>query len=146
MNGVSIIRVEKITEVIVEAVNRLLSQLVTSKSINISENELNKIVLSESSDIFLMYFDDNIIGMFTLASYITPSGRKYWLEDVVIDKDFRGKSLGRKLVNEAIIMLSDKGKSTLLLTSKPSRIAANRLYLSLGFNLKETNVYKMDFD
>lgn len=146
MNGVSIIRVEKITEVIVEAVNRLLSQLVTSKSINISENELNEIVLSESSDIFLMYFDDNIIGMFTLASYITPSGRKYWLEDVVIDKDFRGKSLGRKLVNEAIIMLSDKGKSTLLLTSKPLRIAANRLYLSLGFNLKETNVYKMDFD
>lgn len=146
MNGVSIIRVEKITEVIVEAVNRLLSQLVTSKSINLSENELNEIVLSESSDIFLMYFDDKIIGMFTLASYITPSGRKYWLEDVVIDKDFRGKSLGRKLVNEAIIMLSDKGKSTLLLTSKPSRIAANRLYLSLGFNLKETNVYKMDFD
>lgn len=146
MNGVSIIRVEKITEVIVEAVNRLLSQLVTSKSINLSENELNEIVLSESSDIFLMYFNDNIIGMFTLASYITPSGRKYWLEDVVIDKDFRGKSLGRKLVNEAIIMLSDKGKSTLLLTSKPSRIAANRLYLSLGFNLKETNVYKMDFD
>lgn len=146
MNELSITKVEKSSFEVIEAINSLLSQLVTSRHIYFSEYELNKIISSESSDIFLLYNEKNIVGMFTLGNYITPTGRKYWLEDVVVDKEFRGKYLGRKLVHEAIKLVSSNGKSTLMLTSKPSRVAANRLYISSGFQLKETNVYKMDFE
>ncbi|WP_353890396.1 GNAT family N-acetyltransferase [uncultured Bacteroides sp.] len=58
----------------------------------------------------------------------------------------RGQSLGKRMVEEAIRIVSKDGKSKLMLTSKPSRIVANKLYQSVGFQKKETNVYKMDFD
>ena len=32
-----------------------------------------------------------------------------------------------------------------MLTSRPSRVVANQLYQSLGFEKRETNVYKMKF-
>lgn len=31
-----------------------------------------------------------------------------------------------------------------MLTSRPSRVAANRLYRHMGFGSKETNVYKIE--
>ncbi len=34
--------------------------------------------------------------------------------------------------------------ATLMLTSRPSRAAANALYLAAGFEPKETNVYKIE--
>ena len=38
-----------------------------------------------------------------------------------------------------------RGEVTLMLTSRPSRVVANQLYQSLGFEKRETNVYKMKF-
>jgi ribosomal protein S18 acetylase RimI-like enzyme len=67
-----------------------------------------------------------------------------WVEDVVVDETLRGRSLGRRLVEHAIEYASRCGKVTLMLTSRPSREAANALYRSSGFSLKETNVYKKD--
>ena len=78
-------------------------------------------------------------------SYLTPTGIKHWIEDVVVDDQFRGRSLGRKLIEHAIKELSTAGKSSLMLTSNPTRVAANQLYQSVGFEQKETNVYKMTF-
>lgn len=34
--------------------------------------------------------------------------------------------------------------ATLMLTSRPSRAAANALYLAAGFEPKQTNVYKIE--
>ena len=36
------------------------------------------------------------------------------------------------------------GAKTIDLTSRPSREAANRLYQRLGFEMRETNVYRYD--
>jgi len=36
----------------------------------------------------------------------------------------------------------ENGAKSVDLTSKPSRIAANKLYRDLGFELRETNVYR----
>jgi ribosomal protein S18 acetylase RimI-like enzyme len=38
----------------------------------------------------------------------------------------------------------ERGCVTVDLTSRPSREAANRLYRSLGFAARETNVYRYD--
>ena len=94
---------------------------------------------------FLMYRGHEIIVMFTIANYLTPTGHKYWLEDVVVDNRYRGQLLGKRMVEEAIRLVEKRGKSTFMLTSKPARVVANKLYSSLGFEKKETNVYKMDF-
>jgi ribosomal protein S18 acetylase RimI-like enzyme len=60
-----------------------------------------------------------------------------------VDEALRGLGLGRKLVSHAINYCKEQGVHTLYLTSKPKRIAANALYQSLGFEQKETNLYRM---
>jgi ribosomal protein S18 acetylase RimI-like enzyme len=67
-----------------------------------------------------------------------------WIEDVVVDEAMRGRSIGRLLVNSAIEYAKTLGGGTLMLTSRPSREAANALYRSCGFVFKETNNYKME--
>lgn len=144
MEDIKIKRIVEINEMIVEGVNSLLGQLASDKQI-FTESDLYRIITSESSMLFLMYLNDNVIGMFTIGNYYSPTGRKFWLEDVVIDSKYRGKFLGKRMLKKALEIVSTFGTSTLMLTSKPVRIAANNLYISLGFSKKETNVYRMDF-
>ncbi len=49
-----------------------------------------------------------------------------------------GEALSRRAVDIAVAA----GARTVELTSRPSREAANRLYLRLGFERRDTNVYR----
>ena len=80
--------------------------------------------------------------MLTVGIYISPTGKKAWIEDVVVDESYRGKGIGQMLMNFAVDYVKQMKVSVLMLTSNPSRIAANKLYVKLGFEKKETNVYR----
>ena len=130
---------------VVKAVNLLLSQLV-SAPMTFSDQALRDMLASPSSHLFCAFVEGEIAGMLTLGTYMSPTGVKYWVEDVVVDHACRGKALGRRLINYAIEYVKKQGKLTLMLTSKPARVAANHLYQSVGFQTKQTNVYKMDIE
>ena len=83
--------------------------------------------------------------MVTLCIYQSPTGRKAWIEDVVVDQNYRGKGYGKVMIEKVIEQCRNRGNVTQMLTSCPSRVAANQLYKSLGFETRETNVYKMSF-
>jgi ribosomal protein S18 acetylase RimI-like enzyme len=46
------------------------------------------------------------------------------------------------LTRHALDVARDAGATTVDLTSRPSREAANRLYQRVGFERRETNVYR----
>lgn len=125
----------------VKPIKSLLAQLSSSPH-EFTVETLRSIVESTSSSLFVATLNDELCGMVTLGSYITPTGMKLWIEDVVVDSKVRGRSIGRKLV-EHVVEHSKKLGGTLMLTSRPSRIVANALYRSMGFEQKETNVYRM---
>ena len=126
------------------SINNLLSQL--SDSVHtITEEELNSLLSSSQSHLYVLEFDGQFIGMTTLCLYQCPTGWKAWIEDVVVDQNYRGKGYGKVMIDKVIALCRNKGNMTLMLTSRPSRIVANRLYQSLGFEKRETNVYKMKF-
>lgn len=131
--------------VYVDAINRLLVQL-SSSPVLFTHGKLEDIVASSSSHLFFAEQAGEIVGMLTIGEYLAPTGRKVWIEDVVVDEAMRGRSLGRMLVEHAITYSKTTGGGTLMLTSRPSRIAANRLYRSCGFEPKETNMYRMSLD
>jgi len=109
-----------------------------------SQEILMNLVASENSHLFLAYDDsENIIGMLTVGIYYSSTGKKAWIEDVVVNNTYRGQGIGEKLVQHAINFAKTKDVNLLMLTSHPSRIAANKLYPKVGFNRRETNVYKM---
>lgn len=126
----------------VEPINRLLTQL-SSSPVRFTIEELKIIVDSPASALFLLRCGEEIMGMLTLCNYFAPTGRKFWIEDVVVDAAARGNSYGRRLVEYALDYAEKKSNGTVLLTSKLARVAANALYRSVGFQPKETNLYRM---
>ena len=143
MDGVEIFELKDACGCYVGPMNRLLAQL-SSSGACIDEAQLQALVESEASHLFLAKYKGNVVGMLTLGEYLAPSGRKMWIEDVVVDEAARGLSIGRAMVGHAIEYAKGLGGGALMLTSRPSRIAANNLYRSCDFKQKETNVYKMD--
>lgn len=144
MERTKIFEVKEFDPAYVGIINELLSQL-TSSPVPFTDTDLQTMIVSGSSHLFLISYEDEIAGMLTVGSYKTPTGQKHWIEDVVVDQGFRGKALGYKLVEHAIRYVESLGNSILMLTSSPARVAANQLYRSVGFEPKETNVYKMTF-
>lgn len=124
------------------AINRLLGQL--SEGARMSDEDLQRIARDPASHLFLLRADGAVAGMLTLAVYRTPTGLKAWIEDVVVDNAMRGRSLGRLLIDHTIGYARSLAPVTLMLTSRPSRTAANALYRAAGFEPKQTNVYKMN--
>ena len=127
----------------VEPVNRLLAQLSSSGRVFTME-QLQAMVESNASHLFLAKYKGEIVAMLTLGEYVAPTGRKMWIEDVVVDASVRGHSFGRAMVSYVIEYARGIGDGVLMLTSRPSRVAANALYSSCDFELRQTNVYKME--
>lgn len=144
MEQTKIFEVKEFDSAYVDVINKLLRQL-TLSSVQFTDADLQMMISSGSSHLFLLSYEGEIAGMLTVGSYKTPTGQKHWVEDVVVDQNFRGKALGHKLIEHAIGYVGSLGNSTLMLTSNPARIAANQLYQSVGFEPKQTNVYKMTF-
>ena len=133
-----IIEVKEAAPQLIQEINILLAQLSTRKP-QIDATILQQIIDSPDTHLYIYYKEGKAAGMLTLASYLAPTGRKWWIEDVVVD---RGGGIGQALVENAALEVHNHGGGSLLLTSRPSREAANRLYQCAGFEKRETNVYK----
>ena len=87
-----------------------------------------------------------IVGMLTLVVFRIPTGVRALIEDVVVDETARGRGVGEALTYAAFDRARAAGAKTVDLTSRPSREAANRLYQRLGFERRDTNVYRYSLD
>ncbi|MEE9414517.1 MAG: GNAT family N-acetyltransferase [Acidimicrobiales bacterium] len=139
-----LIVVEEVTEIdgdIVAAFDRLIPQL--SKSNPPPTLEELKAIADSPATIFLVAREGKtIVGSLTLALFRIPTGLRAWIEDVVVDESARGKGVGRTLSEAALEHARAVGAKTVDLTSRPSREVANRLYQKIGFEKRETNVYR----
>ena len=126
---------------LVEAFQRLIPQLSKSNPAP-SKEQLESIIASDSSQILLAKADGVIVGSLTLVIFHIPTGVRAWIEDVVVDGSARGAGVGEALNTFAINESRKRGATTVDLTSRPSREAANRLYQRLGFVQRDTNVYR----
>ena len=123
------------------AINRLLPQL--SGSVRpISLERLGELADSGATRIYLAKEGSVVLGMLSLVVFSIPTGTKAWVEDVVVDGQARGKGVGKSLVRHALEEASRLKAKAVDLTSRPSREAANLLYQSLGFEVRQTNVYR----
>lgn len=87
--------------------------------------------------------EGRIIGCATLCVCHSPTGTKASIEDVVVSSAYRGQHLGKQLMEYVLDQAKAYAPVELHLTSNPMRVAANKLYKSLGFQKKETNCYQM---
>lgn len=126
------------------ALTELLSHL--SSVAPPDEEELVTITLAPETTLLGARADGELVGTLALAVFPVLTGKRAWIEDVVVLPEVRGRGVATALVEEALRRAARAGCRTVDLTSRPSRIEANRLYEKLGFQRRETNVYRKALD
>jgi ribosomal protein S18 acetylase RimI-like enzyme len=142
------VQVEVLSEVtgeVVEAFGRLIPQLSRS-SPPPDAAALQAIVAAPASTLLIARADGKIAGTLTLVMFPIPTGLRAWIEDVVVDEAAGRQGIGTKLTLAAIQLARQAGARTVDLSSRPSRVAAGKLYEKLGFQLRDTRMYRYKLD
>jgi len=128
---------------LLDSFSKLLPQL--SPTVKIPTNDYIKTLFdNENTHLLVAEAEGEIIGMLTLAVVDIPTGRKAWIEDVVVDGNSRGIGVGIALVDRAKELSASLSAKRIYLTSNPSRKAAHRLYKKCGFEQYDTTLFKID--
>lgn len=131
----------EVTDEVVEAFGRLLPQL-SSSAPPLDAAAIAAIVSAPACTVLIARSGGRIIGTLTLAMFPIPTGVRAWIEDVVVDESARGQRIGELLTHEAIRLAREAGARTIDLTSRPSREAAGRLYERIGFEIRDSRLYR----
>ena len=142
MSDVKITVETEVTAELVDAFDRLIPQLSRSSPPPRVDGTQSTLATKACHLFVAKASDGQILGSMTLVVFPIPTGRRGWIEDVVVDEAARGMGVGAKLNLAALDLAAELGAKTVDLTSRPSREAANRLYKRLGFVERETNVYR----
>lgn len=129
------------TPELIAVLRRLLPQLSSSCSLP-SASEIAEIAESPSTRLLAAELDGEIAGITVLVLFRLPTGLRAWIEDVVVDAAFRSRGVGEALLREALRQAEHAGARTVDLTSRPEREAAIRLYERVGFERRDTNVFR----
>ena len=130
---------------LVKAFGRLLPQLSRSAA-PLDAAGIDALVAWPGNTLLVARVGGEVVGSLTLVIFPIPTGTRAWIEDVVVDEAARGRGVGAALTNEAVRLARAGGARTVDLTSRPARAAANRLYERLGFELRDSKVYRLAAD
>ena len=131
-------------DALTDAFVRLVPQLSKSNPPP-SRDEVGEMLASPAITQFVARSDDGtIVGVSTLAVFRIPTAWRAWIEDVITDEAARGQGVGEALTRAMLDRARELGCATVDLTSRASREAANRLYQRVGFEPRETNVWRLD--
>lgn len=139
--GIEVEEVTAVDDELVAAWARLVPQL-SSSAPPPGTAEIEEIVRSPATILFVAREAGTVVGSLTLVLFRIPTGMRAIIEDVVTDESARGRGVGSALTRAALKRAEQAGCRSVDLTSRPSREAANRLYQQLGFERRETNVYR----
>jgi ribosomal protein S18 acetylase RimI-like enzyme len=142
--AIDIVEVTEVTPALVAAFARLMPQLIPGAA-GPGAAELEEIAGGPGSRLLAAVEAGSYVGVVTLVVFRIPSGKRSRIESLVVDAAARGRGVGRALCLAAMDRARALGADCVDLTSLPSREAANRLYLALGFQLRPTNAYRHRF-
>jgi dTDP-4-amino-4,6-dideoxy-D-galactose acyltransferase len=102
---------------------------------------IEKSVRKEISDIVLVYKEENDEKGFITLAVRNDIGS---IGLIAVDEKERGKSIGKKLVNEAFIYFIERNIESVEVVTQKANDGACKFYKSLGFEIKSiVNVYHL---
>jgi ribosomal protein S18 acetylase RimI-like enzyme len=111
-----------------------------------TRKELAAVVADPATTLLVAREGAEIVATATVIVYTTPAWTKARIEDLVVDEAKRGQGIGEALVKECLNVAKERGAGVVELQSARRREVANRLYPRLGFERRESNVYRMMID
>lgn len=126
-------------------INKLLRQL-SRKAKRISEKKLLDLLKQPNFFLVEIRRDGHIVAMATLTVKKTFMGKSGEIDDVVVDRKYRGRGLGEEIMRRAIQLADSMDLDHADLTSRSRRKAANALYKKVGFKPqnKKRNFYRLN--
>jgi len=124
-----------------ESIRNLLSQL-TDKKLDL---DMDVLMAYNNIEYLVLANENNILAFGSVAFYPVPSkGLVATIQDLVVDKSLRGQGWGEKILKNLIEIAKDRNVIYINLTSKKERIVARNLYKKLGFEIVETDIFKLE--
>ena len=120
-----------------QSLNELLEEAFSvSMSGNLSKDDIQLIAVS----------NEMVIGHLLLHYCIDPirNQKFYFVEYVCVRNTYQNQGIASKLFQYVFQLCKEKNISYLELTSNPSRVAAHHLYHKLGFQVRETTVFRKE--
>lgn len=143
---IAVVEADRVTPDLLAAFTRLVNQL-SRTSPPPTYDDLCEMVNAPGTRLLLAVDEGpHVVGTLSLVLFRIPTGIRAWIEDVVVDEGARRQGIGEALVNRAVELATAAGARTVDLTSRPDREAANRLYSRLGFQPRDTNVYRLKLE
>lgn len=106
--------------------------------------QVSSVIDYTNEDIYVVCLDDEIAGM-CMVDYIDDifiSRRTALVNGVCVGEEYRGKGIATFMLGEIEKLALEDGCTEIMLTSSSKRVCANELYKKLGFEIKDTNVFK----
>jgi ribosomal protein S18 acetylase RimI-like enzyme len=109
----------------------------------LTTERLSRVIGDPATTLLVVHDDGRIVGAAAVLVYATPAFVKARIEDVVVDEHSRGKGVGEALVRRCLEVARERGAEIVELQSARWREVANRLYPRLGFQLRDSNLYRL---
>ena len=95
---------------------------------------------------FVLEVDGKVVGYFNCMEEIDiiRNLKIFHIGYVCVDEACRGKGYGRCLMEYAISFAKENHVTRLELTSGNKRVAAHQLYLSLGFEKRDSSIFRKE--
>jgi streptothricin acetyltransferase len=91
--------------------------------------------------VFFAYVDDQLAGQIRVLKYWNNYA---YIDDIAVNENYRGRGVGRALMERAIEWAKSKGFPGMMLETQNNNVAGCRLYARCGFELCgfDTHLYK----
>lgn len=131
---------EEINKDDVFAINALLD-ILSSNPPELTKEDVRRVVRSCATCV-ARNTDHAIIGMASLLRLRKCMSYMGSIEDVVVASSFQGQGVARRMIEMLHDVARTEGMEMIDLTSNPSRVEARRLYESLGYEPRDTCVFR----
>lgn len=128
------------------AVNRLSEQLGYRLSVLQTEEQIQTIISRKDHTTRVAISEGNIIGwIHAFQSHFIESLPFVEIGGIVVDGDYRGKGIGKKLIRQVIDWTIEQNILRLRVRTQIKRLDAQQFYRSMKFEeIKEQKVYQLD--
>lgn len=106
--------------------------------------EVSSLQLDNSHVQYVAICDDQVVGYTLVRKSFDPIIRRvnYWIDYVCVDSSYRNRGVASGIFEEIEKDAKNDGVLYLQLTSSRFRKDARKLYLKLGFSIRESDIFR----
>lgn len=118
-----------------ESSDKIGNSLIDSELLELDKEKYIQLVAIENN---------NVVGYVLITRSCDPIIKRvnYWVDYVCVDEAYRGRGIAKKLLTEVERIARQENVLYLQLTSSKFRTVARKIYLDLGFEIRESDIFR----